>query len=170
MGDAMRPGWAQCVGMVRRDDSAVEPTAVFDVQLRRRPDGSLWARYPTVSVQTTEAVTALRRVCAPDQLDELLQRVRSVGLLLVGVHRVAPTDDPPGGRAVHEVRVRGVLGEALLRYLGWPHYVVPAETRLRITVAPADLPEFLEACTAAGAGIEQVRRVDRARAPQPALA
>ena len=68
------------------------------------------------------------------------------------------------------MRVKGVLGEALLRYLRWPHYVVPAETRLRITSGAGRPAGFLEACTAAGAGIEQVRRVDARRAPQPALA
>jgi hypothetical protein len=157
--------------MLRGDLATTETEAVFEVQLRRRPDASLWSQYPAVAVQTTEPVTALRSVSGPEQLDELLQRLRSVGLVLMDVHRAtSAADDPLGHRAVHEVRVRGVLGEALLRYLRWPHYVIPAETRLRITMAPADLLAFLQACTAAGAGIEQIHRVDDARAPQPAVA
>ena len=115
-------------------------------------------------------MTALRRASGPDQLDELLQRVRSVGLVLVDVHRVAPATEDSAGQAVYEVRVKGLLGEALLSYLRWPHYVIPVETRVRIAAASSDLLVFLRACTAAGGSIERVRRVDGARTHEPALA
>ena len=157
--------------MVPDGDIPADSEATYDIQLRSRPADHLWARYPTVLVHSTESVTALRRASCPDQLDALLQRMRSVGLVLVDVHCVAlAQEDPPGQRAVYEVRVKGVLGEALLQFLRWPHYDVPAETWVRIAAAPDELLEFLRACTAAGAGIERVRRVDWSRTNQPAVA
>ena len=138
---------------------------VYDVHLRRRPPETLWVRYPAVAVHTTGSQTALRRrVSGQAQLDTLLQRLRSVGLVLMEVRRVADvaTQNPETASrgVVYEVRVDGELGEPLLRYLNWPHYVVPGQTMVRIDAASADLHRFLEACTEAGVSIERVRRVE----------
>lgn len=146
--------------MVHRARASAELESTYDVQLAHLPEAPLWARYPAARVHTTEATTVLRRASDPDQLDAFLKRVQSVGLVLLDVRRLTPLqDEAPGGPAVHEVRVKGVLGEALLTYLRWPHYVVPAEIWVRIAAVPADLLVFLERCTAAGAGIERIRLV-----------
>ena len=130
-GDAEERGMAAgCVDGSPRRHSPQSPRPRSTCSCGADPTTSLWSRYPAASVHTTEPMTALRRASGPDQLDELLQRVRSVGLVLVDVRPRSrrPPTSPPGSGAVHEVRVKGVLGEALLRYLRWPHYVVPAET------------------------------------------
>jgi hypothetical protein len=161
--------------MAHPDPAVDGRDGVYDVHLCRRPADSLWARYPAVAVHTTGAQTALRRrVSEPAQLDALLQRLRSVGLVLMDVRRVSsvatPTPSAPdsvGRGEVYEVRVNGELGKPLLRYLNWPHYVVPGQTMVRIDAASADLLRFLEACTDAGASIERVRRVEPAWAREP---
>ncbi len=151
--------------MVPQDPAHTGPECVYDVHLRRRPPETLWVRYPAVAVHTTGSQTALRRrVTGQAQLDTLLQRLRSVGLVLMEVRRVADvatqsTETVRSG-VVYDVRVDGELGEPLLRYLNWPHYTVPGQTMVRIDAAAADLHRFLEACTEAGVSIERVRRVE----------
>ena len=60
----------------------------------------------------------------------------------------------------YEVHVEGELGEPLLHYLSWPHYIVPAHTMVRVVAAPDELHSLLAACTDEGLGIERVRRID----------
>ena len=152
--------------MVHQGLVATDHETTYDVQLRGCPADALWVNFPAARVHTTAPQTALRRESDPAELDALLQRLRSVGLVLVDVHRIAGPPAP----SVYEVRVKGVLGESLLQYLHWPHYVVPAETRVRIQAAAVDLLGFLAGCTAAGVGIERVRKVDPAWTREPALA
>jgi hypothetical protein len=109
-----------------------------------------------MTVRSTKTQTALRnRVMESQQLDDLLEKVFSVGLVLTDVHRLPTT----AGLATYEVRVAGELGEPLLRYLRWFHYTVPEQTLVRLTAGSADLHRFLRACTDSGARIERVRRV-----------
>jgi hypothetical protein len=129
---------------------------LYDVHLGRRPPEHLRSRFPSMSVRSTEAQTALRqRVEEPRQLDDLLSKVFSVGLVLTDVHRLPVS----AGLDTYEVRVAGELGEPLLRYLRWFHYTVPEQTLVRLTAASADLHRFLRACTDNGVRIERVRRV-----------
>jgi hypothetical protein len=133
-----------------------DPEVLYDVHLGRRPPESLRSRFPSMTVRSTEPQTALRqRVNEPRQLDDLLEKVFSVGLVLTDVHRLPPS----AGLATYEVRVAGELGEPLLRYLRWFHYTVPEQTLVRLTAASADLLGFLRACTDSGARIERVRRI-----------
>lgn len=168
--------------VVAETDRAV----AYDIKLGRRPPGSLRARFPSMTVQTTEVQTALRcQVERRGQLDALLEKLCSVGLVLTEVRRlpaavrdhVRADDEAPGIQAAdlaeglargatYEVRVAGELGEPLLRDLHWSHYFVPEQTLVRVAVSPAELHGFLQACTDSGARIERVRRVESA--PQPA--
>ena len=129
---------------------------LYDVHLGRRPPEHLQSRFPAMTVRTTTSQTALRqRIMEPRQLDDLLDKLFSVGLVLTDVHRL-PTS---AGLATYEVRVAGELGEPLLRHLRWFHYTVPEQTLVRLPAAPADLHRFLRECTDSGARIERVRRV-----------
>jgi hypothetical protein len=169
--------------MVDRVASESEPEILYDILLKRRPPEFLQSRYPSMTICTTEAQTALRRrVQGQGQLDVLLQKVCSVGLALTDIRRLpaaaqdrAPSEsgppraevaDPGGGSAgcaTYEVRVAGVLGAPLLRYLRWSHYDVPEQTLVRLAAAAPELHSFLRACTDYGSSIERVRRV----APAP---
>ena len=170
--------------MADRADSESEPEILYDILLKRRPPEFLQSRYPSMTICTTGAQTALRQ---PDQgqgqLDALLQKVCSVGLALTDIHRLSaaqdtfPTEGGPGSTevtdpgsgsaacATYEVRVAGVLGARLLRYLSWSHYAVPEQTLVRLAAAAPELHSFLRACTDYGSSIERVHRV--APAPNP---
>lgn len=115
-----------------------------------------------MSVQATGAQTSLRRrISGPAQLDALLEKLGSLGLPLLDIHRWPPTG---GEEQTYEVRIDGRVGEPLLRHLSWTYAVVPERTRVRIAAASGDLHQFLRACTESGASIQRVRRVDRAGA------
>ena len=142
--------------MVDRDGTEADKEALYDVHLAQRPPDDLRTRFPSMTIRRMRAQTALRqRVNEPRQLDDLLEKVFSVGLVLTDVHRMPPS----AGLATYEVRVAGELGEPLLRYLRWFHYTVPEQTLVRLTAAQADLHGFLRACTDSGVRIERVRRV-----------
>jgi hypothetical protein len=100
------------------------------------------------------------------QLDQLLETLCSFGLRLLEVHRAPGAD---GQAAAYEVRVQGELGAPLLRYLRWPHRIVPQQTLVRIAAATDELHEFLRECHEAGAGIECVHRVDPVPGSEPVL-
>lgn len=146
----------------------------YQVQLTGRPPESLRSQYPSMTMHTTSAQTALRRRCeAPEQLDELIREVGAVGLTLTDVHRVAgaarsadddtlPTPRQSAGSATYELRVAGVLGGALLRHFHCSHYAIPEQTLVRLALAAAELNRFLRACTDCGATLERVRRLDPA--------
>ena len=168
--------------MKDRADAEAEPEILYDILLRRRPPEFLESRFPSMTICTTGAQTALRRrVQGPGQLDVLLHKLCSVGLILTDVHRLPaaghdrfPTDGGPGsaevaalsaGCVTYEVRVAGELGARLLRYLRWSHYAVPEQTLVRLAAAAPELHSFLRACTDYGAGIERVRRVEACTEP-----
>ena len=128
----------------------------YDVQLTRRPDDTLRALYPGMTVRSTEAQTALRRrVDGPEELSALLVEIGSLGLRLTDVHRVTNVE----GAALYEVRVVGELGGSSLRYLKCTHYPVQKQTLVRLTLAAGELHRFLQACTDCGAGLARVHRV-----------
>jgi hypothetical protein len=128
----------------------------YDIQLTRRPDDTLRALYPGMTVRSTEAQTALRRrVDGPEELSALLVEIGSLGLTLTDVHRVTNVE----GAGLYEVRVVGELGGTSLRYLKCTHYAVQKQTLVRLTLAAGELHRFLQACTDCGAGLARVHRV-----------
>src|SRR5688572_17995160 len=123
----------------------------YDVQLTRRPDDTLRALYPGMTVRSTEAQTALRRwVDGPEELSALLVEIGSLGLTLTDVHRVMSVEDADVGGSrrdqhratsassvgagLYEVRVVGELGGSSLRYLKCTHYAVQKQTLVRLTL------------------------------------
>lgn len=146
--------------MVDRDGPGDPGEPVYDIQLGRKPLESLRAQCPFGQTRRTPAQTALLdEVREPAQLDSLLDKLFSVGLVLDDVRRLA---DPPAGEhgmATYEVRVEGEIGAPLLCYLDWRHYIVPEQTLVRIAAGSADLLRYLKVCTEAGASIERIRRV-----------
>jgi hypothetical protein len=171
--------------MMDRAEVEDEQGVLYDIHLGRRPPESLRSQYPSMTVRTTGAQTALlRQVRGPGQIDAFLQELFSVGLVLTEVHRVSPAgqdriaedvetagnptagaDGERMGCSTYEVRVAGELGEPLLRHLRSPYYAIPEQALVRLAAASADLHRFLRACTEYGASIERVRRVGPA--PQP---
>jgi hypothetical protein len=148
------------VCMVALAATEAEREVVYDIALHQRLPDSLRSEFPAMMVRTTGAQTALRlHVEEPAQLDALLQKLRSVGVVLTGLHLRSELEPERAGGATYEVWVAGELGESLLRYLRCPHYVVPEQTQVRLAVGSTGLQRFLRACTSCGAGIARVRRV-----------
>ena len=140
---------------------------VYDIALHRRLPDSLRSEFPAMKVRTIGSQTALRlHVEEPDELDALLEKLRSVGVALTDLHRRTGLDPEREDGATYEVRVAGELGESLLRYLRCPHYVVPEQTQVRLSVGSAGLHRFLRACANCGASIERVRMVAPAARPR----
>jgi hypothetical protein len=73
-----------------------EPTAVYEIRLRGAPTASVRRQFPQAAVLTTRTETVLfRRVETPEELDELIAHLLSLGLVLNEVHEVplAPPAD-----------------------------------------------------------------------------
>ena len=64
-----------------------------------------------------------------------------------------------------EVRVRGELGESMLRRLGWSHSTVAGQTLMRVEATPGDLERLLRTCSERGLTIERVVRIEPVPAP-----
>lgn len=147
--------------MVDRDvrDDRSEPE--YDIRLWPEPPETLSEIFPRVRTCTTPTQTALvGEVSDPAQLENLLERLQSVGLVLDEIHRIDGRASTAGDDVTtYEIRVEGELGAPLLRSLNWRHYVVPEQTRVRIAAGSTDLLRCLMMFTGAGARIDQVRRV-----------
>jgi hypothetical protein len=120
-----------------------------------------------MTLDTTPAQTVLFH-CVEDiaELDELLDRLESLGLVLAEIHEAPATPDggaltPPGRN--YEVRVLGEVGERLLRSLGWSYRHVPEQQLVWGDATPDELSGFLLHCVDSGLGIERVHRVPAAR-------
>jgi hypothetical protein len=158
--------------MVRQRSREDDSPATYEIGLLGSVPESLRRRHPPMDVRTTPAQTLLvRHVGRPEELDELLEQLSSMGLVLTEIHaRVCTSDADPAiagadlgdsersaGRH-YEVRVLGQLGERLLRHLGWAHCALP-EQQLACGDATADeLNDFLAECSRLGLVIERVHR------------
>ena len=158
--------------MVRQRNRADDSQATSEIGLLGSVPESLRRGHPPMDLRTTPAQTMLvRHVGGPEELDELLEQLSSMGLVLTEIHtrasRYRPDPalaDADGGRTEgvagreYEVRVLGQLGERLLRHLGWAHCVLP-EQHLAWGDATADeLNDFLAECSRLGLVIERVHR------------
>lgn len=145
--------------MVDRHESHEPGEAVYDVRLGRTPSPVLRAQCSFGPTRTAGPQTALvGEVREPAQLDNLLEKLFSVGLVVDDIHRVAgPAADGDG--ATYEVRVEGEIGPSLLSYLSWRHHIVPEQTLVRIAAGSADLLHCLRVFAEAGLGIERVHQV-----------
>lgn len=146
--------------MVDRQESHEPDEAVYDIRLGCRPPQALRAQCSFGPMRTAGAQTALvGEVREPAQLDNLLEKLFSVGLVVDDIHRVAGPSTAEGDGATYEVRVEGEIGPSLLSYLSWRHHIVPEQTLVRIAAGSADLLHCLRVFAEAGLGIERVHQV-----------
>lgn len=147
--------------------TSAEHEVVYDIRLLDRVPESLRSEFPGMRVHTTGARTVLRlRADEPVQLSRLLEKLRSVGGAVTGIHRCVG-DGPRGTAATYEVWVRDELGSSLLWYLHCAHRVVPVETQVRVSLGAGRLQRFVRACASCGTRIDRVRRVDPVAEPVP---
>jgi hypothetical protein len=147
--------------------------ARYEISLRGTVPESLGRHSTGLSVRSAPAQTVLfRTVRDVGELDTLLERLRSSGLVLIDIHGTrAPGRKSSSALRHYEVRVRGELGPRLLEYLGWSHRLITGRQVARGEVSARDLEAFLEQCARAGLVVDQVRRtpLSRARARVPVV-
>lgn len=160
-GDAQTERWGDREAMVVRDGRDDRGEQEYEIQLRPGPPEALVETLPRARTCTTPTQTALvGQVRNPAQLESVLDRLQSAGVVLEEIHRVEGRSTEAGDDvATYEIRVEGELGASLLRSLRWRHYVVPEQTRVRIAAGSAELLHCLMIFIGAGVSIEQVRRV-----------
>jgi hypothetical protein len=153
--------------------SEADRVATYEISLRGTVPESLGQHSAGMSVRSAPAQTVLfrtvRDVC---ELDTLLDRLRSSGLVLIDIHGTpAPGRRSSSALRHYEVRVRGELGPWLLEYLGWSHRLITERQVARGEVSARDLDAFLEQCAQAGLVVDQVRRtpLNRARGRAPVV-
>jgi hypothetical protein len=145
--------------MITRRPSAEGLPATYEICLQGSVPEFLRRRYPQMTSETTPAQTVLFRCVEElEELDVLLDRLSSLGLVLVEIHEAVAVET--WGSRNYEVRVRGQLGERLLRSLGWSHCVLPPEQQLVWDkTTPDALSSFLAECSDSGLTIERVHRI-----------
>lgn len=136
--------------------------ATYEITLRGRVPESLGQRTAGLSVRAAPTQTVLFRwVRDVGELDTLLERLRSSGLVLTDIHGATPPGGSSSDLRYYEVRVRGELGPRLLEYLGWSHRLITERQVARGEVSARDLDAFLAQCAEAGLVVDQVRRTAR---------
>jgi hypothetical protein len=147
--------------------------AMYEISLRGTVPESLGQQSTGLSVRSAPAQTVLfRTVRDVGELDTLLERLRSSGLVLLDIHGTrVPGRKSSSALRHYEVRVRGELGPRLLEYLGWSHRLITGRHVVRGEVSARDLDAFLEQCANAGLVVDRVRRtpLSRGRARVPVV-
>jgi hypothetical protein len=139
--------------------SEADRVATYEISLRGRVPESIGSHITGMSVRSAPTQTVLfRSVRDVGELDALLERLRSSGLVLLDIHGTPPLGRRSSARRYYEVRVRGELGPRLLEYLGWSHRLISERHVARGEVSARDLDAFLSQCAEAGLVVDQVRR------------
>lgn len=162
--------------MADRHSDDADDVATYEVCLRGALPASVRSRATGLAVHTAGVQTVLfRTVRDVGELDTLLDRLRSTGLVLTELHAAAEPPEARSERSGHpwgsalryyEVWVRGELGHKLLGYLGWSHRLVDERQVVRGEISAHELNAFLSHCSAAGLAVERVRRVAAAGSPE----
>lgn len=139
--------------------SDADRVAKYEITLRGSVPESLGSSTTGMSVRAAPTQTVLfRSVRDVGELDTLLERLRSSGLVLTDIHGTPPPGRRSSTLRYYEVRVRGELGPRLLEYLGWSHRLITERQVARGEVSERDLDAFLVQCAKAGLVVDQVRR------------
>ena len=160
MGEPRKDGVNMMALSETETDTETGQEVVYDIALHPHLPDSLRSQFSPMAVATIGPQTALRpEPGGPAQLDTLLGKLRTVGVVLTDIHRTTEPDPKHPDEGSYEVQVAGELGESFLHNLRCAHCVVPEQTQVRLSVGSTGLRRFLRACTSYGAGIERVRRV-----------
>jgi hypothetical protein len=118
--------------------------------MRGAPPLALTAEFPATTVHFAPTATTLfRRVADATEVDELAERLRSLG--------IAPLEVRASARG-YEFRIQGRLGRSILRYLRWGSRLEPERTVVRVAAAPRELRMILEQLAESGIQIDRCVR------------
>ena len=123
---------------------------MYEMTLRGAPPAGLTARFPECTIHREPSMTILsRRVANAAEVDELIERLRSLGMAPVAVR--ASTHD-------YEFRIKGQLGGPILRYLQWASRVEQGRTVLRLSAPGGQLRMILEELASNGIRLDHCIR------------
>jgi hypothetical protein len=123
---------------------------VHEITLHGAPPAALAVRSPAItSHPAPEATILCRHVADPAEVDELLERLRSVGITPLEV-RISPDG--------YEFRIEGRLGDGMAHYMQCAARVEPQRTIVRARVTSGDLRMILKELADSGIQIDHLVR------------
>jgi hypothetical protein len=123
---------------------------VYEITLRGTPPAGLAARFPSVTLCSAPTATVLsRHVVDPLEIDELVEKLRSLGIAPLEV-RASPGH--------YEFRIEGRLSESTLRYMRWAARLDQERTVMLVSATQAELRMILHELTDSGIGIDHLVR------------
>ena len=127
---------------------------MYEITLRGAPPRGLIARFPAISVLTEPPATVLfKHVTDPAQVDELTERLRTLGITPLEVRTSS---------GHYELRIEGRLGRSILGYLQWASRLEPERAVVRVVATQRELRMILEQLAQGGTEIERCVRCSAA--------
>jgi hypothetical protein len=118
--------------------------AVYDITLQGAPPASLVARCPAARLYVTPVTTVLSRRRVDDQqIDDLIERLRSIGITPIEV-RAGSVPGNVQHETYCEFRIEGRLGDSMVHYLQWAARLEPERTVVRLLTTRDGLQKLLE--------------------------
>jgi hypothetical protein len=131
---------------VRQEESG----AVYEITLRGAPPANLAARFPSVTLYCAPTATVLsRRVVDPLEIDELVKRLRSLGIAPLEVRASAGN---------YEFRIEGRLSDSTLRSMQWAARLDQERTVMLVRATHAELQKILNELADSGIDIDHLIR------------
>ena len=127
---------------------------MYEIILRGAPPRALIARLPAITVLTEPPATVLfKQISDPAEVDELTERLRTVGITPLEVRASA---------GHYELRIEGRLGRSILGYLQWDSRLEPERAVIRLVATQQELRMILEQLAQGGTEIERCVRCSAA--------
>jgi hypothetical protein len=127
---------------------------VYEIILRGTPPRALIARLPAIAVLTEPPATVLfKQVTDPAEVDELTERLRTLGITPIEVRASA---------GHYELRIEGRLGRSILRYLQWDSRLELERAVVRVVATQHELRMILEQLAQSGTEMERCVRCSAA--------
>jgi hypothetical protein len=148
----------QSSGMV--DPPAAADSATYEIRIRGAIARPLSELFPDLRVGWSPVETVLYRdISDLVELDLLLERLQSMGLVLSELRENPPAFPTSPEVRSYEVHVEGRLGQALLGTLGWSSRIQPEQSVVRMGGEAGDLDHLLESCSECGLVVDRVARI-----------
>jgi hypothetical protein len=123
---------------------------VYEITLRGTPPTDLAARFPSVTLYCAPTATVLsRRVSDPLEIDELVEKLRSLG--------IAPLEVRASARN-YEFRIEGRLSDSTLRSMQWAARLDQERTVMLVKATHAELQKILNELADSGIDIDHLIR------------
>lgn len=123
---------------------------MYEITLRGTPPASLAARFPSATLYSAPPATVLsRRIVDPLEIDELVEKLRSLGITPLEVHVSCRR---------YEFRIEGRLTDATLHSMQWAARLDRERTVMVVPATPAELRMILNELADTGIEIDHLIR------------